>query len=281
MHHLPPTTRTTAARRRGFTLLELLMAMGIAAMVIGSLYAAVRIGFRAESAAEAAVEPARAAELSMGLLRADFESAVAPSGVLRGTFVGTDASGDGGLGADTVQFYTLGDPLEPAVPAPLGGGGGAGLGMNSGAGAVAGGTSAGSFGIASGANATAGAFVPGAGEVRMVELLLVPSPSGSVLVRRVTTHLLSPTSAAPYDEVVCRGVRSFNLRYCDGSAWQDSWDSTLMENHCPTAVEVTMELQRGTGDLVKVVPCTRVFLMSCSGLWSPTATEAAAGGTGQ
>ena len=252
------------------------MAMAMAAMVVGSLYAAVRVGFRAESTAEAAVEPVRAAELSMGLLRADFESAVAPSGVLRGTFTGTDGTAEGGQPGDTVQFYTLGDPLEPAG-APLTTTGG-GAGASPFQGTMSGGTAGG----ASGVNGAYANFIPGAGEVRMVELLLVPSPSGNILVRRVTTNLLSQTTQTPYDEVVCRGVRSFNLRYFDGSTWQDSWDSTLMENHCPTAVEVSIELQRGTGEAIKVTPCMRVFLISCSGLLSATTTTpAASGGTGQ
>src|SRR4051794_37504768 len=96
-HSTQPRRRPIPRRprpRRGFTLIELLMAMTMTAIIAGSLYAALRIGFRAESAAEAAVEPVRTAELSMSLLRPDFESAVAPSGVLRGAFTGIDKGGD-------------------------------------------------------------------------------------------------------------------------------------------------------------------------------------------
>jgi prepilin-type N-terminal cleavage/methylation domain-containing protein len=264
-----------ARYRRGFTLLELLIAMTMAAIVAASLYSALRIGFRAESSAEAALEPIRTAELSMGLLRPDFESAVAPGGVLKGTFLGTDSAGDANTAADTVEFFTLGDPLDVPPTAQTSGGGMLAGGTFGGPGRSGNATAVGAAPAG-----TYGTVVPGAGEVRMIDLLVLPAPSGNVLVRRVTTNLLSTGTPDVYDEVVCRGVRSFNLRYYDGSAWQESWDSTLQENNCPTAVEVTIDLQRGTGDQARVVRFTRVFLLSCSGLWSPTATTAA-GGTGQ
>ena len=127
----------------------------------------------------------------------------------------------------------------------------------------------------------AASLMPGVCDVRMVDLLLVPSNSGPVLVRRVTTNLLTGTTQQPYEEVICRGVRSFNVRYFNGSGWLDSWDSTQYENMAPTAVEVTVELQRPDADLVRVTRCTRVFLLSCSGLWAPDALATAAGGTAQ
>ena len=273
------TARETISRRRGFTLLELLLAMTMTAIVAGSLYAALRVGFRAEAAAESALEPVRTAELSMSLLRPDFESAVAPAGVLRGAFAGTDQTGDGGAPADTLEFYTLGDPLEPAGPTQSDGTNAAAGGTNmSAAGGSALGTAA--QGGAYAASAAYATFVPGAGDVRMIDLLVVPSQSGNVLVRRVTTNLLSSSTPAYYDEVVCRGVRSFNLRYYDGSAWQDAWDSTQQENNSPTAVEVTLELQRGDPEQPRVRRFTRVFLLSCSGLWQSTAASAS-GGAGQ
>ena len=148
----------------------------------------------------------------------------------------------------------------------------------SGGSGLSGSTSGGASGGPSGAYAN---FVPGAGEVRMIDLLVLPSQTGNVLVRRVTTNLLSSTTAPYYDEVVCRGVRSFNLRYYDGAGWVDSWDSTAQDNNSPTAVEVTLELQRGDADQPRVIRFTRVFLLSCSALWSTTAATGTTGGTGQ
>jgi prepilin-type N-terminal cleavage/methylation domain-containing protein len=304
-----PRDRHCIRPGKGFTLLELLVAMSMAAMVAGALYSALRIGFRAEASAEAAAEPVRTAELALGLLRPDFESALPPSATasatgtagstgtssaaaaagaaetlgnsLRGRFFGTDGTGAGGQPADTLQFFTLGDPFDDPVTAQtdtISSSSDAGTGMELSSGN---GTSTN--------NAAGGAVVPGASEVRMVDLMLVPTATGQLLVRRITTGLpgqtqspAAPTATLmPGDEVICRGVRSFNLRYCDGSAWQDSWDSDSMDSMLPTAVEVTLELERPDRDTVQVKRFTRVFLMSCSGLWSAAATSGTTGGTGQ
>jgi hypothetical protein len=136
-------------------------------------------------------------------------------------------------------------------------------------------------GSAYSASAAYAGFVPGAGDVRMVDLFVQAYPTGNALVRRVTANLLSPSTPTYYDEVVCRGVRSFNLRYFDGSAWQESWDSTLQDNNAPTAVEVTLELLRGDAEQPRVVRFTRVFLVSTSGLWQTSAATSTTGGTAQ
>ena len=254
MNHAGNIVRT----RRGFTLLELLVAITIAAVVAGSLYSGLRIGLRAQANAESSVEPIRTAELAMGLLRPDFESAVPATGTLQGAFIGTDGTGEGGLPADSVEFHTTGDPLESVA-------------------AEAGNTSP----ILGGAAAAA---QPG-GEVRKIQLGLLPSSSGQlVLVRRVYTNLLAQVEEEPHDEVVCRGVMSLNLRYWDGLTWQDNWDSTQIENNIPSAVEVTMDLRRVQYDQEKVIRFVRVFKLSCSMLTAQSLTDlmnaASSGSTG-
>jgi prepilin-type N-terminal cleavage/methylation domain-containing protein len=260
----PPCPR----RSRGFTLLELLIAITIAALIAGSLYSGLRIGFRAQSNAESSVEPIRTAELAMGLLRPDIESAVPANGVLRGAFIATDSTGEGGLPADTVEFFTTGDPLDPDT-----------AGGSQQAGPGAGGMSA-----LSGGGGAFGAtqFQPG-GEVRKVAIGVVPGPRGQMLVRRVTANLLAQVEEQPYEEVVCRGVRSLNLRYWDGLTWQDNWDSTTIDNNIPSAVEVTIELEREQYGQPTVLRFIRVFRLSCSTLTAQSLTDlmnSAASGTG-
>lgn len=82
------------------------------------------------------------------------------------------------------------------------------------------------------------------GDVRFVEYLCEPSPdaTGDVLVRRMTDNLLAPVVAEPNVEPICRGVRSFTLRYFDGADWLDNWDSNAVGVVLPAAVEVTLEL---------------------------------------
>jgi hypothetical protein len=76
-------------------------------------------------------------------------------------------------------------------------------------------------------------------------------------------------------------VRSFNLRYYDGLTWQDSWDSTLLDNNIPVAVEVTLELDRSTESQPRIIQFPRVFLLSCSTLSASSATGTGATGGGQ
>ena len=251
-----------SARSRAFTLLELLVALSMAAIIAGSLYSSLRIGFRARTMAEAQVEPIRTAELATGLLRADFESArpadnpLDDNNTLAGPFIGQDTTGDTGLAADTVEFFTLGNPTDALTV-------GASTAAPSRPAAMA-----------------TGAVPAPAGEARKVSIGLVSYPGAGgvteqVLVRRVTTNLLAQVAVEPIEEVLCRGVRSLNLRYHDGLMWQDSWDSTQLENNIPTAVELTIELDRSVDGQTRIISFPRVFLLSCSTL---SATSAAAGG---
>ena len=256
-----PSSRRLAS---GFTLLELLVALTMAVILAGSLYTTLRIGFRARTQAESAVEPIRTAELATGLLRADFESALPAKGTLAGAFVGVDNTGDGGLPADTVEFFTVGNPNDELGLSAQGANqpgimpGSARPGMN---------------------NAAPVTALPA--EARKVQIGLVSYPAAAggseqVLVRRVTTNLLSQVEVEPDEEVLCRGVRSLNLRYYDGLTWQDSWDSTQIDNNIPAAVELVIELDRSDEYGLRIIRFPRVFLLSCS-----TVATASTTGTGQ
>ena len=82
--------------KHAFTLLEMLVATAMTAVLAGSLYATLHVAFRARRSASEAIEPVRKVELALELARADIQSAVVPRGVLAGSFLGengTDASG--------------------------------------------------------------------------------------------------------------------------------------------------------------------------------------------
>jgi type II secretion system protein J len=64
-----------------------------------------------------------------------------------------------------------------------------------------------------------------------------------VIIRKITTNLLSPKTLDPEEEVLCGGVRSWNLRYYDGSDWVDEWNSTDNDNSLPEGVEITIVLE--------------------------------------
>jgi len=62
------------------------------------------------------------------------------------------------------------------------------------------------------------------------------------LVRRITTNLLSPRAIDPEEQVLCRNVKSLNLRYFDGDDWLDKWDSTADANSLPLAMEIDIQV---------------------------------------
>jgi type II secretion system protein J len=212
MRHL----RYPIVRRGGFTLLELIVAMAMVAILATSLYASLRIAFRAQASAERAIEPVRTASVALDLIRADLENAIPPGDVLAGSFVGTDGTDDRGLDGDDLVFYGTSDaPEHPS----------------------------------------------GNGEIKSIELMVIV-PDGSsdhVLVRHVTRNLLSQIEVDPDEEVICRGVSGFNLRYYDGTQWLDTWESSQQENKLPAAVEVTLELDR-PGSTADQQPQTRRYV---------------------
>ncbi|HNS49127.1 MAG TPA: GspJ family type II secretion system protein [bacterium] len=94
-------------RNKGFTLLEMLLAMTMTALLASSLYASLRIGFRAREQSEKSLEPFRAAANAFDIMRRDLQSTPPPRGILAGPFLGLD--GGEALsesGYDSISFFT-------------------------------------------------------------------------------------------------------------------------------------------------------------------------------
>ena len=109
--------------------------------------------------------------------------------------------------------------------------------------------------------------VSGTGDVKRVVLavLKMQGTGEHVLVRRIYGNQLSPVLVDPDDEVLCRNVGSFNLRFFDGFLWWDTWDAALEGNEVPTAVEVTLELEPTSGGTDAPWPrFVRVIQLSCA-----------------
>ena len=225
------TPRPTRLGARGFTLLELLVAMLLMSIVALMLAGSLRIAFKARESAEAAVAPARGADVATDILRVDLESALLPRGLFAGPFLGSDGTGAAGLDSDSLSFHAAVPAGDEAIDLARG--------------------------------------LP-QGDIRRVELGLatLPDTNEVALVRRVKHNLVTQVETDQvHDEVLCRHVVGFALRYFDGLTWRDTWDSTQEENRLPQAVELTLDIQRpdpsGRAE-PQTVRQTRVIRLPCA-----------------
>jgi type II secretion system protein J len=97
----------------GFTLIEMLAASAMAAVLIGSLYASLNAAFKARRVALGACETLRRTHRTLDLIRSDLQSACVPNGVLAGGFVGQTGQGMLGAGSDDLSFYASAMDIEP------------------------------------------------------------------------------------------------------------------------------------------------------------------------
>lgn len=211
-------SRSMHAGRGGFTLIEVLFALAMVAVLAGSLFASLQIAFKAKKSAEASVVESRTVDIAMEFVRVAIQNAVPPNGVLAGNFVGDPVNAT----TTDLTFYSSCDSPQ---------------------------------------------HVDGNGEIKLVELTLdTPDANGGssgpdeCLVQKSTRNLLAPTTMTPDEEVICRGVSTFSLRYFDGQNWQTSWDSTQESNVLPSAIEVTLQLQNNPKLFVRVfqIPCSTI-----------------------
>ena len=184
-----------------FSLLELLIAMTMMAIIASSLYASLSIGFKAKESAENSIEAERSAVIVMDLLKREIVSALPPKGYFAGKFVGTDSRNESGCDSDSLVFYSASySPGEDEVACDI---------------------------------------------VRIeIALSTREGTNENVLVRGVTTNLLSPKSLEPYEEVLCSGINSLNLMYYDGYDWLDEWDSGSYNDSLPKAVAISIKFER-------------------------------------
>jgi type II secretion system protein J len=197
---------TPRNRRRGFTLLEVILAMLMASLLAVGMYQAMHVAFGARKTALTASDPVRAVAIAADLVRNDLQSVPPPTGILAGPFQGTHQSGPNGSDNDNLTFYTI--AADPSASNPQ--------------------------------NATQDN--PLSEGIRKVELGIRSDAQPPALVRRVTRNLMPGQEAKVEEEILARDVRGLSLRYFDGSNWQTDWDSTTVGDVLPLSVAVTVEL---------------------------------------
>jgi len=251
---------------RGFTLLELLIGLAMVVILAEALYASLYVGFKAQETGTKAIEPVQKLATAFTLLSQDFDGVLPPTGILAAAFTGTPADGSGSSGSGSGSSGLSAAKLNGAsasgeLHAPSSDGGAQLL-----------------LAFYSSSNNPLDGET--GADIRKIELS-IELPDGDTkqaLVRRVYTNLMPSKEPEPRVQVLVRDVRNFYLRYYDGTVWNDSWDSTSLNNTLPCAVEVTLEVGLGDAqpgdDSPSTYKMTRVFALQC-GISALAASNAA------
>ena len=204
---------------RGFTLIEILVALALVSVLTLALCGVLETGFKAERRARAALEPVTTVQAALDILRRDVESMLPPAGILAGGFIGENGTGGEGRPSDFLEFCTAsgGPDIERSTEAAIGE-----LELEA-------------FTLEEEAQRYGCDIVK-------VEYGLLARTTGSAfdLVRWVTRNSLTPTEATPEPQIVCRDVVSFDAAYLDGSEWIDDWDSSQREGQIPPAIMIRL-----------------------------------------
>jgi type II secretion system protein J len=212
---------------RGFTMIEMIVALAMVAIVAASLTSSLWASYHTAKQAEAAVAPTDQASIALEYLCDDLQNSLTPNTTnaqpLVGNFEAIQSQDTRGHEADNVQFFTTAEsPQHEDANGEI-------------------------------------KFVQ--------YLVEQPTGSSDfALVRQVTRNLLPPSvQPQPDEEILCRNVNSLTLQYYDGSNWNTTWDSTAENNELPAAVQVVLELEEtAPNGKTELVRYTRNILLNCS-----------------
>jgi len=216
---------------RGFTLLEVLIATAVSAIVLVAISGTYFGALRLHNATVASVDTNLVLERSLALVRSDLEglmlpgspTATPPIGTFSGQFQDTPTES---LTQDftnvrvSPDFYTTSGTLDGWNPFS---------------------------------------------EVEIVAYFLAPSTEGNGvknLIRAVTRNLLPAQTPTTDEQVVLGGVVGAEFNYYDGSEWTNTWDSTQTQT-LPAAIQFSLTLASASRNaqpiqlVVPVLPVTK------------------------
>jgi len=236
------TGRVTSVRRKarsGFTLLEVLTATVMFAVIMSALYSVFHGALHLRETAYDAFEKNVPKDYVVEIIKRDLANITVPNGILASVMIG-ERGEKGSLSLDRLRIHTVTGAVTDRDPwADI-------------------------QRVEYSLEAGQGAAETG-------------NQSGQSLVRSVTRNLLAPTEENPETQSLLEGVQSLKLTYYDGQDWLDSWDSTVrndstdtttLENVLPLAIEVRIDFvppepgQRETLPIELVVPVAAKAVVS-------------------
>ncbi|MEM9020150.1 MAG: type II secretion system protein GspJ [Planctomycetota bacterium] len=199
-------------RAHGFTLLEVILATVVTAVISAALFASLSVAFGTKRTAEDQVAGRAQLRSAIETIRQDLISVPRPTGLLAGPMIGVDSLIGAGADGDYLAYST---PAVVAVAEP-----------------------------------EADSIDSDYEQVVLFLAEDPDDPGYHLLVRSATRNPLTTFEQPGEQRILARRVVSMSLRYYDGTGWTDQWDSTQLEDDLPLAVEVVLVVQpprRDTG----------------------------------
>jgi len=209
MNALLPTPRA----RRGFTLMEMVLAVGVCVIVLSAVTAVFFAAVRLRETTLQAVGESLPIQQALDLLERDLKGAMAPT--TNGVFSGVASGSLNGIFSGDFRVGSLNSPgISQTVALEL--------------------------------YTTTGVLrdnQPQA-DVQRVTYELQPARSGQNLVRSVTRDVLATVMQTPQDQVLLANVARVNIDCFDRDSgqWRNTWDTTLGDTNLPVAVRVQIEM---------------------------------------
>lgn len=209
--------------QKAFTLIEMILAIGIAAIVLIAINAVLFAALRLREATSDAVDEATPVDLATATIRRDLACAVNPmpngnssadvTGTLSGDFKVGNVTTPGISEVVAAEIYTATGALSADAPW---------------------------------------------GDIQRVTYELKNSTSGGPgmdLYRSITRNLLTETTPDVEDQLMLHNVESIKFSCYDGAQWDDTWDTTdpgSISTNLPVAVRV--EIQPAGNDANVLAP---------------------------
>lgn len=238
--------RNENRHNRGFTLLEMLLAMALVSVIAFSLYSSISLAYRARKQAEEAVNPYMRLAPVFEMMRPEILCAITNQSEtsLAGSFVGEN-NHVSDLDTDRIGFFTTGCREKDK----------------------------------SGSIVFVSYYIDEQNKDDMTlngdSLKDDPEHEDDSLLVLYKEVLENPLSDSGEGEVsiVSRDIVSLNAEYYDGSIWNDEWDSDEMEYVLPTAVRITLSLGEMDEETDEYKTYSKTYVLSTADAQEEAASE--------
>jgi type II secretory pathway component PulJ len=200
-------------RRYGFTLMEMVLAMGVCVVVISAATAVFFGAVRLRETTLQAVGESLPVQMALDVMERDLKGAMAPT--TNGVYSGMASGSLNGIFSGDFRAGSLNSPgISQTVALEL--------------------------------YTTTGALRDNQpwGDIQRVTYELQPSRTGQNLVRSVARNVLATVIPTPEDQVLLPNVARINVDCLDRDSgqWRNTWDTTLGDTNLPVAVRVQIEM---------------------------------------